>query len=346
MTKAENYLSNRLSMLSDEKIIIITKINNLEIEINEINEKICEISSDMDNTFEVFSPRVKKNDFIRDEIKKLEKSKEELISKKEKLSEQSKQIDDDIWLIKDALKENDESEITEAEKIEKQEKFENVYSKNTLGIHILESQEKERQRIARDLHDSTVQVLANVVHRCEICSKVMDIDNVRAKLEIEVIEKTLRDSISDMRNIIYNLRPMIFDDLGFEETINKFTNKIKSTTDFDVDFEMSGEKIELDSIVAITVVRVIEEACNNSIKHSNGSKIRIFIENKNKVLHIEVSDNGDGYVLEQILKPEENNNKGFGVVMMKERVALLSGEIVIDSKISEGTSIIIDIPIR
>lgn len=105
MTKAENYLSNRLSMLSDEKIIITTKINNLDIEIEEINEKIREISNDMDDTFEIFSPRVKKNDFIRDEIQKLKNNREELSRNKEKLCEQTKMVDEDIKIIKDALSE-------------------------------------------------------------------------------------------------------------------------------------------------------------------------------------------------------------------------------------------------
>lgn len=375
MTKAENYLSNRLSMLSDEKIIITTKINNLDIEIEEINEKIREISNDMDDTFEIFSPRVKKNDFIRDEIQKLKNNREELSRNKEKLCEQTKMVDEDIKIIKDALSEkllainseknsqiedysNSNSEMqSESEEPDsnlnisnniKQQDLDNVdkmYTKNTLGIHILKYQENERQRIARDLHDSTVQVLANLVHRCEICSKVMDVDSVRAKLEIEVIEKTLKDSISDMRNIIYNLRPMIFDDLGFEATLTKVVNKFNTSSDFNITLEMEGESVNLEPVVAITIIRIIEESCNNSIKHSNGSEIKIYIKNENKVLHIEVSDNGDGYVIDEILKPEENNNKGFGVSMMKERVALLSGEIAIDSKINEGTKITIDIPI-
>ncbi len=375
MTKAENYLSNRLSMLSDEKIIITTKINNLDIEIEEINEKIREISNDMDDTFEIFSPRVKKNDFIRDEIQKLKNNREELSRNKEKLCEQTKMVDEDIKIIKDALSEkllainseknsqvedysNSNSEMqSESEELDsnlnisnniKQQDLDNVdkmYTKNTLGIHILKYQENERQRIARDLHDSTVQVLANLVHRCEICSKVMDVDSVRAKLEIEVIEKTLKDSISDMRNIIYNLRPMIFDDLGFEATLTKVVNKFNTSSDFNITLEMEGESVNPEPVVAITIIRIIEESCNNSIKHSNGSEIKIYIKNENKVLHIEVSDNGDGYVIDEILKPEENNNKGFGVSMMKERVALLSGEIAIDSKINEGTKITIDIPI-
>lgn len=375
MTKAENYLSNRLSMLSDEKIIITTKINNLDIEIEEINEKIREISNDMDDTFEIFSPRVKKNDFIRDEIQKLKNNREELSRNKEKLCEQTKMVDEDIKIIKDALSEkllainseknsqiedysNSNSEIqSESEEPDsnlnisnniKQQDLNNVdkmYTKNTLGIHILKYQENERQRIARDLHDSTVQVLANLVHRCEICSKVMDVDSVRAKLEIEVIEKTLKDSISDMRNIIYNLRPMIFDDLGFEATLTKVVNKLNTSSDFNITLEMEGESVNPEPVVAITIIRIIEESCNNSIKHSNGSEIKIYIKNENKILHIEVSDNGDGYVIDEILKPEENNNKGFGVSMMKERVALLSGEIAIDSKINEGTKITIDIPI-
>lgn len=342
MTKAENYLYERLSMLSDEKVIIITRINNLEIEIEEINDKIEEISNDVDDTFEIFSPRVKKNDFIRDEIDKLKKSKKELVKQLEDLNEQSSLVDEDIALIKDAI---GESKLTDEEIDKVKDDIEAAHKKSTVGLHILEMQENERQRIARDLHDSTVQVLANLVHKCEICSKVMDVDSVRAKLELEIMTKTLRETISDMRNIIYDLRPMSFDDLGFDITITRIINKIKESTDMNVELKIVGDVYKLESVIEITLIRIIEEASTNSIKYSNGKNLEIIIEYRENSIHLEISDDGDGYVLDEILKPEENNYNGFGITMMKERVFLLSGEITIDSKIKEGTKIVIDIPI-
>ena len=111
MTKAESYLYDRLDMLSDEKVILITKIN-----IEEINTKIEELSKDVDDAFDFFSPRAKKNDFIRDEIESLNVKKQELSKLIEDLNKQSVLVDEDIFIIKDALGENDltEEEIEKA----------------------------------------------------------------------------------------------------------------------------------------------------------------------------------------------------------------------------------------
>mgnify|MGYP006874672759 CR=1 FL=1 len=78
-TKSERYLKNRLVKLIDEKTILVSKINNIEIQIEEIDLKINEISKDVDNSFEIFSPHAKKNDFIRDEIDKLKESKKDFL---------------------------------------------------------------------------------------------------------------------------------------------------------------------------------------------------------------------------------------------------------------------------
>lgn len=341
MTKAENYLYERLSMLSDEKVIIITKINNLEIEIEEINDKIKEISNDVDDTFEIFSPRVKKNDFIRDEIDKLKKSKDELHKQLENLNKQYSLIDDDISLIKDAV---GETTLTNEEFNKLKDDIENVHKESTVGLHILEMQESERQRIARELNDSTLQVLANLVHKCEICSKVMDVDSVRTKLELEIMARTLKETINDMRNIIYNLSPFPLDDFELDVEITRIISKIKETTDVNVEFKIIGNVYKIKSIIAMTLLRIIEETSANSINYSNCKNVEIKLEYRENEIHLEISDDGDGYILDEILKPEENENDGFSVAMIKERVLLLSGEIEIESKIKEGTRILIDIP--
>lgn len=343
MTKAENYLYDRLKILSDEKVIIITKINNIEIEVEEINHKITEISKDVDDTFEIFSPRVKKNDFIRGEIESLKEKRDELLKKLEDLNNQSSLVDGDILLIKDALGENEayEEEIDKA----KNDIYE-VHRKNTIGLSILEMQENERQRIARDLHDSIVQVLANLVHKCEICSKVMNVDIVRAKLELEIMSKTLVETIDEMRNVIYDLRPMSFDDLGFETTLTRIINKIKESTDMEIRLSVSGDFSNINSIITLTLIRIVEEACNNSLKYSKGKYLDVKVVCEDKNIHLEIVDDGEGFVIDEILNPEENNNRGFGIKMMKERVFLLSGEMSIESKINEGTKISIEVPIQ
>ena len=186
ITKAESYLYDRLEMLTDEKVLLITKLNKIQLEIEETESKIISMAEDVDKAFEVFSPRPKKNDFAKMEIERLTKHKEELTSLFEDFTNQCAEIEDDINLIREALEEEQVEEITEKTDGEFDEDDENEKeilvsddnhpsNSELYGLQILESQEAERKRIARDLHDSIVQVLTNLVHKCEICMTIVDI---------------------------------------------------------------------------------------------------------------------------------------------------------------------------
>lgn len=341
ITKAESYLDNRLETLSDERALLITKLNKIQLEIEEIDNKILAMREEVDKAFEVFSPRPKKNDFAKLEIEKLEKHKGELELLIEELSERRHVIEEDIKLIREALGE----EISEYDELlldeDNGKNFEEVY-----GLQILESQEAERKRIARDLHDSIVQVLTNLVHKCEICMKIVDMDTIRAKLELEIMSKTLRDAIGEMRNIIYDLRPMSFDDLGLDITLERAIKSIDAETEMNVSLNIEGEKRELPGIVQLTIFRIIQECANNSIKYSKGGKLNIKVSYEEKSVVLEISDNGVGFEYEKENdKNDRGEHTGFGLNMMKERVALLSGHIDIETAIGKGTVTRVNIPI-
>lgn len=120
---------------------------------------------------------------------------------------------------------------------------------------VLDVQEKERQRIARDLHDSSLQNLTHLVHKVELSSLYIDRDPVKAKLELATIEVGLRKVIDDIRNRIYDLRPMTFDDLGLRETLLNLFSLINQDGHFemiadidDIDDSLSDEEKEISLI--------------------------------------------------------------------------------------------------
>lgn len=213
------------------------------------------------------------------------------------------------------------------------------------GIKILEQQENERQRIARELHDSTVQVLTNLVHKTELCSKIMDIDLIRAKLELEIINNTIRYTINDMRNIIHNLRPMAFDDFGLDITLERVVGQIKANTDIQIHVDVVGEKKPLSSVVSLTLVRIMQEACNNSIKHSQADNVYITFSYEDENVLLSIKDDGKGFDIKNTDISKDNQSKGFGVSIMKERAMLLSGEFKITSSKNKGTHIMVTVPI-
>lgn len=210
------------------------------------------------------------------------------------------------------------------------------------GLKILDIQEKERQRIARDLHDTSLQNLTHLIHKIELSSMYIDSDPLKAKLELATINKNLKSVIQEIRNTIFDLRPMTFDDLGLKESFDRLADRLRADSNFDVYYNI--EEINCNnSLILMTIFRIIEECTNNAIKHSEGSVV--FFELKKMTddsCIIIISDNGKGFGYEKVLSEKDRH---FGLCILKERVELLSGIMDIDSKPEKGTTIKIVIPL-
>lgn len=209
---------------------------------------------------------------------------------------------------------------------------------------VLDVQEKERQRIARDLHDSSLQELTHFVHQVELSSLYIDQDPLKAKLELASIEKGLRKVIDDIRNRIYDLRPMTFDDLGLRETLLNFFSVLNREGRFeilsdidDIEDQFSEEEKE---IALIMIYRIIQECVQNAIEHSKGDRIEISLKKSTNAIFIIILDNGTGFNL----KEAEKKDRHFGLSVVKERVFLLGGQMKIDADM--GTRISIEIPLK
>lgn len=225
------------------------------------------------------------------------------------------------------------------------ETIEDMQKKQLLGIKILKAQEEERQRVARDIHDGPAQSLANVVIKTEICERLLDIDVNKARNELKNLKHIVRESLKDIRGIIYDLRPMSIDDLGFIPTIKRYGCNFSEETDINVEVFVIGKFKSMKSIVEITLFRIIQEALNNIKKHSKAKNVQIKIETTLKNINIVIKDDGIGFDVEKELKEANIFEGGFGIIGMRERVELLNGEFQIISSVGRGTSIIFKIPI-
>lgn len=139
-------------------------------------------------------------------------------------------------------------------------------------LQILDIQEKERQRIARDLHDSSLQNLSHLLHNVELSSLYVDEDPVKAKLELAVVNSRLKSIIQEIRDTIFDLRPMTFDDLGLKEAFERLVYKLRESSKFNITYNIEDIGCN-NSLILMTIFRIIEECLNNAIKHSRGSKI-------------------------------------------------------------------------
>ncbi|MDF2544028.1 MAG: hypothetical protein K0S47_3746 [Herbinix sp.] len=213
-------------------------------------------------------------------------------------------------------------------------------------LNILQALESERHRISRDLHDSTVQNLAGLVHKIELCTKLLDMDLIRARLELSNVGSTIKSVINDIRSTIYNLKPMSLDDLGLVVTLERYVKLMMDPYEIQVRIHSNEENLKVLPVINLTLFRVIQEACNNIVKHAKASLIDITISYNTNNITVTIQDNGVGFQVEEKLYEEDDDQLyGLGLSIMKERVFLLSGTIDIQSKEGQGTNIIVTVPL-
>ncbi len=164
----------------------------------------------------------------------------------------------------------------------------------------------------------------------------MDKDLIQAKLEISVARKNIKHIIQDMRDTIYQLRPMSFDDLGWKLAVDRLQREICDKNDINVIFEVDDLE-GVNHLILISIYRIMREACMNVCKHAQASSLVVIVKRVKDKIDITIRDNGKGY---DIYKIRQNH---FGIEMMRERVDLLSGTIEFKSA-EEGTEIHIIIP--
>ncbi len=222
--------------------------------------------------------------------------------------------------------------------------MDNHQNLNYSGANLILNQEKDRKRIANELHDTSIQDLTHIIHQIELAGMYIDIDATKAKLELASINDELRKIIRDIRNTIFDLRPMSFDDLGLSDAIEnlidvligRFNIVIESDIIFVDNFE-EEKKLE--------IYRIIQECLTNSAKHADATVISLKIfENGNELIII-VSDDGKG--ISDLDEPDDSENDSqihYGLAIMKERVSILNGKCYIKTKEQEGTHIKIIIP--
>lgn len=344
----QNELENSIACISD-------KMDSLEMQVIELNKTLELMNQTSDINLSLFSPyentyRISESKRLQSELQvlcdKLPQLQQEftiLQSKKDKYNLIRECLEYlQVILAEDPLNVKSEKNSTILEK----EKLGNNltgYGTDCNGMKILETQEIERQRIARDLHDSTIQNLTNLVHKTELCLKLIDVDAIRAKLELAAMIESVRLIINNMREIIYNLRPMSIQDLGLVSTIELFIEKFMQQTHIQVMLNCQEENRNILPVINLSIYRIIQEACNNISKYANATICKITINYSTSHIELVIEDNGKGIDN----KDKENvdcENNGFGISIMKERALLLSGNFSIETGQGKGTKIIVVIP--
>jgi two-component system sensor histidine kinase DegS len=206
---------------------------------------------------------------------------------------------------------------------------------------IVNAQEAERQRLSRQMHDGPAQALSNFILQTEIAMRLLDADPAMAKEELGNLKASAMGTFQKVRNFIFELRPMMLDDLGLVPTLRKYADAFKEQTGLDVNLSVTGAERRLEPYLEVMVFRATQELLGNSSRHSQATLIKVQVDMGSDVVRVSVDDNGKGFDPE-ILKQSTN----LGLKLIRERSEMLGGNFEIDSMAGSGARITFAVPAR
>lgn len=218
-----------------------------------------------------------------------------------------------------------------------------VNQRRLLAPRIIQAQEEERKRVAREIHDGPAQTMANVVLRTEVCEKLMDYDQPGARKELQELREAVKASLQDVRRIIFDLRPMALDDLGLIPALTRYLENLRERYQVPVEIKCFGQQKRLKSLIEVAIFRVVQEAVMNAIKHANASLIKVKIETDSNNIIVMVKDDGIGFESEGCIQSPKLGS--YGLLGMQERLDILGGQLSVKSKPGKGTEILAIVPL-
>ncbi|NLV17243.1 MAG: histidine kinase [Syntrophomonadaceae bacterium] len=218
--------------------------------------------------------------------------------------------------------------------------MEDTMENQQVGLWVIQAQEEERRRIARELHDGPAQSLANLVMRLNLIERLWDDDQRWARNEVVSLAGVVRDNITEVRRVIFDLRPLALEDYGLIPSLKNYLDGYEEKHGLKPHFMFFGDERRFPLSIEIALFRLIQEALSNVKKHAGVKEVLVKLEVVQGFATVIVRDYGDGF------ETSEGYISGhYGLLGMKERVELLGGEFKVSSQIGQGTRVFARIPL-
>jgi signal transduction histidine kinase len=219
---------------------------------------------------------------------------------------------------------------------------EKMHQQNTISRQIIENQENEQNRIAKDIHDGIGQMLTGLKYLLE---SVDLSEGEKAQIKLDKLKELTTNIIKGVRTATFNLTPPELKDYGIVPALTELTQELSKLTGKDIILmNKSDFNHRLDSLVEINLYRITQEAINNAIKYAESTLILVTISHSEKILSITIDDNGKGFD-KKLLKPKPDKNGGMGLTFMQERIKYINGRLFINSSPQKGTKVTLNIPL-
>ena len=206
---------------------------------------------------------------------------------------------------------------------------------------IIEAQENERRTISRQIHDGPAQVLSNFILHTEIALRLFDTDQDQAREELTSLKAAATSAFSQVRDFIFDLRPMMLDDLGMVPTVRRYSEAFKEKTGLDINLVITGTERRLEPHREVLIFRATQSLLRNVRDHAQATEVKIMLDMGEHLVRVSVEDNGRGFDPESISKDEA---KKYSLPMLQERIEMVGGSMELESAAGEGTRVAFSIP--
>lgn len=206
---------------------------------------------------------------------------------------------------------------------------------------LVNAQETERQRLSRQMHDGPAQALSNFILQTEIAMRLLEIDAGQARDELNSLKTSAMGTFQKVRNFIFELRPMMLDDLGLIPTVRRYAEAFKEQAGLDVSVTVTGNERRLAPYLEVMLFRAIQELLGNTARHSQATQVKVMVDMGDDRVRVSVDDNGKGFDADAVLQ-----GTSLGLKLIRERSEMLGGSFEVDSSIGKGSRISFTVPAR
>lgn len=204
--------------------------------------------------------------------------------------------------------------------------------------------DEERTRIACEIHDGLVQTLVGVNFKMERCGNLIQTEPTKCFSLLSETKHQLKHGIQEARQVVFNLRPGQYERLDLLSALTNYLDSYKKQNRVQVAFSHTGSDARLPPKTKVFIFRIIQEALQNSSKHAKASKVFVQLSIQPHHLSAVVRDNGSGFDVQAVFQNPDKWDH-FGLRGMKERAKLLNGEVSLESRKGEGTTVTVSIPL-
>ncbi len=207
---------------------------------------------------------------------------------------------------------------------------------------ITRTQEEERKRIARELHDDTVQSLIAINQRLELLKEALD-EPKEAKSRLAEVKTMVTGAIASVRQFSRDLRPLTLEDLGLTAAMQYLASQLAQSEGIDVHLKVDGQPEELPSEMEVVIYRILQEALNNVRKHARASEVNVLAQFSTEQISLVVQDDGSGFEVPENMTDFASSGS-FGIMGLEERAQLFGGRVTVESAPRNGTTVQLVIP--